>query len=145
MRPVRQVGGALELIGPLEQVSLRIRCPDGAVAEGGAFTHQELDPTAMLSVVASLTPYSDFNQSPRNMYQCQMGKQTMGNPVHVRMWLLVHDACTENEAHCKHTTANPRCKLYLQVEPLLSTCSIFNIHSHNRATHTAPTARCTAC
>lgn len=37
----------------------------------------------MLSVVASLTPYSDFNQSPRNMYQCQMGKQTMGTPSQV--------------------------------------------------------------
>lgn len=36
---------------------------------------------AMLSVVASLTPYSDFNQSPRNMYQCQMAKQTMGTPM----------------------------------------------------------------
>ena len=38
----------------------------------------------MLSVVASLTPWSDYNQSPRNMYQCQMGKQTMGTPVQVR-------------------------------------------------------------
>ncbi len=37
----------------------------------------------MLSVVASLTPYSDFNQSPRNMYQCQMAKQTMGTPAQV--------------------------------------------------------------
>ena len=37
----------------------------------------------MLSVVASQTPYSDFNQSPRNMYQCQMGKQTMGTPSQV--------------------------------------------------------------
>ena len=27
----------------------------------------------MLSAVASLTPFSDFNQSPRNMYQCQVG------------------------------------------------------------------------
>lgn len=35
----------------------------------------------MLSVIASLTPYSDYNQSPRNMYQCQMGKQTMGTPA----------------------------------------------------------------
>ena len=26
----------------------------------------------MLSAVASMTPYSDFNQSPRNMYQCQV-------------------------------------------------------------------------
>jgi len=29
-----------------------------------------------------LTPFSDQNQSPRNMYQCQMGKQTMGTPAH---------------------------------------------------------------
>lgn len=27
-----------------------------------------------------MTPFSDFNQSPRNMYQCQMGKQSMGTP-----------------------------------------------------------------
>uniref|UniRef100_A0A7N6AMG7 DNA-directed RNA polymerase subunit beta n=1 Tax=Anabas testudineus TaxID=64144 RepID=A0A7N6AMG7_ANATE len=36
----------------------------------------------MLSVVANFIPYSDHNQSPRNMYQCQMGKQTMGFPLH---------------------------------------------------------------
>jgi DNA-directed RNA polymerase I subunit RPA2 len=30
--------------------------------------------------MANLTPFSEFNQSPRNMYQCQMGKQTMGTP-----------------------------------------------------------------
>lgn len=27
-----------------------------------------------------MTPFSDYNQSPRNMYQCQMSKQTMGTP-----------------------------------------------------------------
>ena len=26
----------------------------------------------MLSAIACLTPYSDYNQSPRNMYQCQV-------------------------------------------------------------------------
>lgn len=35
-------------------------------------THLELKQTSMLSAIASLTPYSDFNQSPRNMYQCQV-------------------------------------------------------------------------
>lgn len=48
----------------------------------GITTHQELDPANMLSLIASLTPFSDYNQSPRNMYQCQMGKQTMGTPCH---------------------------------------------------------------
>jgi DNA-directed RNA polymerase I subunit RPA2 len=36
----------------------------------------------ILSWVASFTPFSDMNQSPRNMYQCQMAKQTMGSPCH---------------------------------------------------------------
>ncbi len=48
----------------------------------GETTHIELDPAIMLSQVASMTPFSDYNQSPRNMYQCQMGKQTMGTPAH---------------------------------------------------------------
>jgi len=47
-----------------------------------AATHAELDAMNMLSVVASFTPFSDMNQSPRNMYQCQMGKQAMGTPTH---------------------------------------------------------------
>lgn len=42
--------------------------------EPGVTTHQELFPHSMLSVVANFIPYSDHNQSPRNMYQCQMGK-----------------------------------------------------------------------
>ncbi|XP_038680382.1 DNA-directed RNA polymerase I subunit 2 [Tripterygium wilfordii] len=70
----------IELIGPFEQVFMEIRCPDGG--DGGrknAFpaTHEEIHPTGMLSVVANLTPWSEHNQSPRNMYQCQMAKQTM--------------------------------------------------------------------
>ena len=81
MRPVRQIASkSTELIGTLEQSVLDIHCPDGS--QGGStglkFTHEEFGPQQMLSVVASLTPYSDFNQSPRNMYQCQMAKQTMG-------------------------------------------------------------------
>jgi DNA-directed RNA polymerase beta subunit len=46
------------------------------------YTHIELSAVAMLSELASLTPFSDMNQSPRNMYQCQMAKQTMGTPLH---------------------------------------------------------------
>jgi DNA-directed RNA polymerase I subunit RPA2 len=34
-------------------------------------------------------PLPDFNQSPRNMYQCQMGKQTMASPTHT--WHLTSE------------------------------------------------------
>ncbi|XP_015771434.1 PREDICTED: DNA-directed RNA polymerase I subunit RPA2-like [Acropora digitifera] len=47
----------------------------------GETTHLELKQSSMLSAIASLTPFSDFNQSPRNMYQCQMAKQTIGTPA----------------------------------------------------------------
>ncbi len=76
------------------------RCPDGtgeaASTSGVQYSHAEVNCAAMLSVVASLTPYSDFNQSPRNMYQCQMGKQTMGTPSQVCTRLAppsMTDAC----------------------------------------------------
>lgn len=46
------------------------------------YTHVEISPTSMLSITSSLTPFSNHNQSPRNMYQCQMLKQTMATPFH---------------------------------------------------------------
>ncbi|BAT89332.1 hypothetical protein LR48_Vigan02g260500 [Vigna angularis] len=86
VRPVKNISippnGSenIEFIGPFEQVFMEIRCLDGG--DGGRkssfpATHEEIHPTEMLSVVANLTPWSDHNQSPRNMYQCQMAKQTM--------------------------------------------------------------------
>ena len=82
VRPVlHRESGRTELIGPMEQPFMDIACLKEDIREG-ITTHQELDPTNMLSLIASLTPFSDYNQSPRNMYQCQMGKQTMGTPAH---------------------------------------------------------------
>eukprot|EP00300_Choanocystis_sp_HF-7_P004741 c13684_g1_i2.p1 GENE.c13684_g1_i2~~c13684_g1_i2.p1 ORF type:complete len:1168 (+),score=258.71 c13684_g1_i2:402-3506(+) len=86
-RPVRQVinlqvpGGARESISPMEQLYLTIACMSRD-HKPSITTHQEICPTEMLSVLASFTPFSDFNQSPRNMYQCQMAKQTMGTATH---------------------------------------------------------------
>lgn len=82
MRPVsNRKLGMTEYIGSFEQVYLDISIRDSEVIKTHT-THSELSLTSFLSVLGCLIPYPDFNQSPRNMYCCQMTKQTMGSSSH---------------------------------------------------------------
>jgi DNA-directed RNA polymerase I subunit RPA2 len=67
-RPVRYLPlDKMDYVGPFEQPFMSIACTEPEIVSGDS-THVEYDPTNILSIVANMTPFSDFNQSPRNMY-----------------------------------------------------------------------------
>ncbi|KAJ1728702.1 hypothetical protein LPJ61_003892 [Coemansia biformis] len=104
VRPVTHLATQqMDHVGSFEQVYMEIACLDEDVRPG-VTTHQEVVPTNILSAVANLTPFCDFNQSPRNMYQCQMGKQTMGTPMQSYPYR------TDNKLYRLQTGQTPICR-----------------------------------
>lgn len=80
MRPVLNLSlNKIEMIGTFEQVYLEVAIKREEIYPN-VTTHLELSKISFMSNLANLIPMPDNNQSPRNMYQCQMGKQTMGTP-----------------------------------------------------------------
>ena len=62
MRPVKYLAnGCDDQVGSFEQVYMNIACQPEEV-EAGVSTHVEHAPTNFLSILANLTPFSDFNQ-----------------------------------------------------------------------------------
>ena len=98
-----------DFVGPFEQPFMSIACWEHEI-ESGESTHVEIDVRNILSIFANQTPFSDHNQSPRNMYQCQMAKQAMGTPG------TAHRYRTDNKTYRLQTGQTPICRAPLYNE-----------------------------
>jgi DNA-directed RNA polymerase beta subunit len=99
--------GVLEYVDTNEENDTLIATHEAACT--AASTHMELEPFTLLGVVAGLIPYPHHNQSPRNTYQCAMGKQARAlcaclMQLHARMCLChPSSTCSVSAARTRST------------------------------------------
>ena len=87
--------GELELVDANEEENCLIATSSDLLTEEN--THLEISMSGMLGTVASIIPYAEHNQSPRNTYESAMAKQALGFPsptyrhtMNVRGHLLIY-------------------------------------------------------
>lgn len=97
--------GIIEYIGKNEEYECLIAHSFEQLKDNKQFTYCDIHPSIIFGTCASLIPFPEHNQAPRNIYQTCMQKQAIGFPFH-------------NEADKMYTKAH---KLWYFQEPLTAT------------------------